>query len=61
MGIAGLNLRFNKKIKTNVERESISYYKKSSDRATVSKKIIFSDDKLQRWINNYRYFVKIYK
>ena len=33
MGIAGLNLKFNKKVKTNVERESIFIFKKSSDRA----------------------------
>ena len=27
MGIAGLNLKFNKKVKTNVERESIFIFK----------------------------------
>ena len=39
MGIAGLILRFRKKVKTNVEVEYIFYYWKSSDRATVSNKL----------------------
>ena len=47
MGIAGLNLKFNKKAKTNVERESI-FIIKSHQTGPQLKKIIFSDDKLQR-------------
>ena len=55
MGIAGLNLKFNKKVKTNVERE------KSSDRATVSKKLSSVMTNCKDWIHNYKYFVEIYK
>ena len=49
MGIAGLNLRFNKKVKSNVERESIFIIKVIRPGHSF-KQIIFSDDKLQ-WLN----------
>ena len=47
MGIAGLNLKFNKKVKTNVERESIFIIKSHQTGPQFQKNIIFSDDKLQ--------------
>ena len=51
MGIAGLNLKFNKKVKTNVERESIFIIKSHQTGPQFQKKLS----------NNYKYFVKIYK
>ena len=43
MGIAGLNLKFNKKVKTNVERESIFIFKshQTGPQFQKSLKIIF--------------------
>ena len=48
MGIAWLNLKFNKKVKTNVESESIFIIKSHQTGPPFKKKNIFSDDKLQR-------------
>ena len=43
MGIAGLNIRFNKKVKTNVKRVSI-FITKSHQTGPQFQKNIFSDD-----------------
>ena len=46
MGIAGLNLKFNKKVKTNVERESIFIIKSHQTGPQFQKtQLLFSDDK----------------
>ena len=61
MGIAGLNLKFNKKVKTNVERESIFIIKSHQTGPQFQKKLSSVMTNCKDWINNYKYFVKINK